>query len=292
VPVAAAAPALILTVVLALLLVVLLVNVAIYQNGKHARAFALNLPVISIPIVSAIDWIIAFNVAAARVIDIEITAVLVGAINALGHFAVLAFNAAGAVILTLIHATAATAAAAWALAVHIYQIDLPAVAARVAALERLEGAVSAAVQLAISSAIALAVLPLNIALEGLGATQRAQAAIISIYRPLWDSLAKVPAGAAYTIVVTAAEVTVLRTQVAALQGQLATAQAGVSALERTVADQQAIVARLTALLAIAGAGAIALENLLRLGRDPCMCLTSGAFSDLPMRVEALENFGA
>jgi hypothetical protein len=43
-------------------------------------------------------------------------------------------------------------------------------------------------------------------------------------------------------------------------------------------------------LAIAGAAVI--ENVIRLGKDPCYCLNAGMFSDLPGRVEALENFGA
>ena len=74
-------------------------------------------------------------------------------------------------------------------------------------------------------------------------------------------------------------------------GQLAGLRAGVTGLERAIEGERATLGRLVSLLGLAGLGALALENLADLARDPCRCLTGGPFSDLEDRVEALENAG-
>src|SRR5690242_19948272 len=109
-PLALAAPELLVVVVLALLLVLLLVNLQLYQNGRQARSFVSGWPVISGLAVTAIDWILAFDVQAVRFIDDAIGHLLISAVQAFGRLVVLSFNLAGAAILALIHHTAAIAA--------------------------------------------------------------------------------------------------------------------------------------------------------------------------------------
>lgn len=290
-PVAAVLPELLAVLAVAFLLVLLLVSVQLYQNGGQARSFALNLPVVASPVVSAIDWLLGYLLQAARVVDGAIEGVLVGSAQALGNLVVAVVNVAGAAIFALIHALAATVSADHAALGTLQSSTIPSLRAGIAAVESALAAEVGLVPRLIAAAIAAALVPINTELQALGATERALSAVVSTYRPLWDSLAAVPGGAARGIILSEQAIAALQAQVGILERDLGQTQSGVSALERTVAAQQATIIRLSTLLTLAGAGTLALDVLLRLARDPCYCLTQGAFSDLPMRVEALEAFG-
>lgn len=285
---ALAAPEVIGFIVLALLLVILLVNAQLYQNGRQARSFAVNLPVVAGPVVSAIDWLIGFDIQAARAIDSQLSAWLVASTQAFGRLVVVAFNAAGAAILALIHHTAAAASSALTLATHLSTAVIPALESRVASLERLEGSVSAVVRAAIAAAVAVAVAGLESELAGVRQQATSTQQQLDTYRPLLNSLAAIPGGAAALLLSEASTVATLTARVGVLERELGQAESGVTALERTIAAQAATLAQLAALGILAGAGAAVIENLLRLARDPCYCLTQGAFSDLPGRVASLE----
>lgn len=69
-----------------------------------------------------------------------------------------------------------------------------------------------------------------------------------------------------------------------LRGNLGQLEGRIGEIEQTL--------RLVLPLAtLAALGAVAIENLRNVARDPCYCLHSGDLSDLPFRVEALEELG-
>lgn len=65
----------------------------------------------------------------------------------------------------------------------------------------------------------------------------------------------------------------------------------VGALERAETDLARDLAKVLPLAIVVAVGLAGVRNLERLARDPCHCLTLGDFSDLPSRVEALEELG-
>lgn len=290
-PLAAAAPELLVVFVAALLLALLLVSVQLYQNGKQARSFALNLPVVAIPVVSAVDWLIAFNVQAARYVDNALGNFLVLSITSFGRMVVFAFNTAGAAILFLIRDTAAQANAANNLARHIEFVELPAVGAALDALGALRTVVSDAVRGFVVTTVAAATLPILARLSAAEGVNAAQQQTLDTYRPMWQQLAAVPGGAATAIALLQVEFAALRAQVGVLEAELSGAQNGVSALERQIAAQSSQLARLAAVGVLAGAGVAVVAELVRIAENPCEVCPGLNLSDLEGRVASMELSG-
>lgn len=290
-PVVAAAPELALALVVALMLVLLLVSVQLYQNGKQARSFAVGLPVISAPVLTAVDWLIGFNIQAARLVDTALGDLVLLSIQGFGRLVVLSFNAAGAVLLILIHSTAAAAQTAHALAVKLETVEVPALSARVGGLERALTADTAALKAFILASLSSAVAPVLARLGAAEGVIGAQQRVIDTYRPMWDQLAGVPGGAAAGIASLRAQVSVLSVQVAALEATLGQTQAGASALERQIAAQQSAVARLAAVGVIAGAGEVVIAEILRIAENPCEVCPGLNLNDLEGRVASMELAG-
>lgn len=74
-------------------------------------------------------------------------------------------------------------------------------------------------------------------------------------------------------------------------GRLAGIEAGVRGLGTAL---QGIEGQVTATLPLSlaiGTSVIAIENLVRLSKDPCWCLTQGPLNDIPTRLSALEGIG-
>lgn len=290
-PIVAVLPELLAVLVAALLLVLLLVSAQLYYNGRQARGFAGGLPIIASPVITAIDGLLATIQHAAELVDKTLQAQLVWAVQGLGHIVVVAFNAAGAVILTLIHHTAALLAVTVVELTHLRTVVVPQLGVRLA------GAVTELVRLRDHVIAALvhdvAGLAHFVTVELVGrvmAVERAVAALIPFLGML-ERLASLGFDPAAALQADAQQLGRIAGGVGALGADLGAIGARVGTLETDLANSQATLARLVALLALAGVGAVALENLLRLAKDPCYCLTQGSFSDLPGRVEALENFG-
>lgn len=74
-------------------------------------------------------------------------------------------------------------------------------------------------------------------------------------------------------------------------GRLAGIEAGVRSLGGVVQGIESQVTSTLPLSLAIGTSVIAIENLVRLSKDPCWCLTQGPLNDLPMRIAALEGIG-
>lgn len=287
-PIAAAAPELIALVVVALLLALLLVVLQVYSNAKQARSFALNLPVISDPALTAIDTITGLLVAAAGVVDRAVSSLLVDAIQAFGRLVKLAFSITGVNLLTLIRALALQLATTAAIADAVEQVELPALRARVQALEQAQHVVSLAVQAAIAAAIGVEALARAAEIAPVRRQAIATAEAVDTYLPMLSRLASLPQDAAQSIAAVLALSAALTAAVARLQAQALALEQGVSVLERTVADQQALIRKLAALLTLAGVGVIGIAELARIARNPCQVCEGLDLNDLEGRVASLE----
>lgn len=290
-PIALAAPEIIVILGLALLLVLLLVAAQLYANGRQARSFTVNLPVIADPSTAALDFLLAAVVAVARIADDQVTNFLMAAITSFGRLVVYAFNSAGAALLFLIHDTAAKANTAYALAVQAQTSGLPALSARVEALGSTETADIASVKAFTLNAVSVAALGILARLvsdEGvIGGQQRT----IDTYRPLWDRLAAVPGGVPATLVAQAQAIALLTAQVADLRRALGVEEGGVSALERSIAGQGAALKQLAGVGVIAAAGEVVVAELVRIAENPCGVCPGLNLNDLEGRVASLELAG-
>lgn len=95
-------------------------------------------------------------------------------------------------------------------------------------------------------------------------------AAIQAYAPLLRTLAEIDAG---------------------MVGGIRTLPRRVADLETGEADILKDMAKVLPLSVLAALGLVAIANLARVAKDPCYCLNLGDFSDLPMRVAALEEMG-
>lgn len=287
-PIAATLPEFMLVVAVALLLVVLLVNVQLYQNGHQARSFALNLPVVANPVVSAIDWLISFNLQAARLIDTALEIVAVQSAQALANLIVTIVNIAAATLIALIHSTAQQAGRAEALAIHIEVVELVAVRQQLAQLAAEIGHVqqveTAQLQAAVAAIERTLATDLARALAAAAVVERQ----LAPYLPMLARLAELPQDAAQTILRLLALTGELGAAVAVLEAQAVTLESGVSALERSIANQQALLGRLAILLTLAAAGAVAIQELVRIARNPCEVCQGLNINDLEARVASVE----
>lgn len=290
-PVALAAPDLLAILAIAFVLVLLLVALSIYATARQARGYAVDMPVISGPLVAAVDHVIAFDLSVARAVDNLVNSVLVSAVTAFGRLVVAIFNAAGAAILLTIHATADDASYAYAHVLTIEGKELPALAGRVGAIESLQEPLRSAVRGLARSEAQAAAAPILARLAGLELAVAQQAAAISTYRPLWDSLARVPGGVAYQLSRDAAQLAALAAAVGALDAALGAESSGVSALERSIAQQQAQLAKLAGLGALSLAGTAVVAELIRIAENPCMVCPGLNLNDLEGRVSSLELGG-
>lgn len=290
-PVAIAIPEVVVLVVVGLLLVVLLVGLQLTANGRQARSFAVNLPVVADPTTAALDWVLQQVAQGMRVVDYALSEAATEAANALGDFVVHVVNSAGAIFIVLVHRTADAAASAYALAVEIEDTELPAIRATqgelVSALQADFGAAKAFTLTAVAGAVA----PVLGRLGAAESVNAAQQQVIDAYRPMWAQLAAVPGGAAREIVLLTAQVATLTAAVGSLEAQLGQTSSGVSALERQVAAQQAALGRLAVVGVIAGAGAAVAAELVRIAENPCEVCPGLDLNDLEGRVAGLELAG-
>lgn len=287
-PVALAAGEIWALVMFALVAALLLTLIVAYSIARQARPGAAGLPVVGNPVVGLIDQVSIWIVGTAGLVDILMSDVLVFAIRGFGRLVSIVMHYAGAPLLATVQALIQTATAAFvsvdALMAHI----VPALAARVAVLENTTAALGTSL-LAVLAArlselrrtIEAEVLPdLAFAVAGVRALQA--------YEAMLRQLAALPLGAAGAILDLYRVGQAERAARLALAAQVAVLGTGVSVLERQLADQKAIVAKLTGLLVLAGAGALVLENVLRVGRNPCRPCGDFDLTDAEVRLAMLE----
>lgn len=290
-PIALAAPEVIGVVLVALILVVMLVALQLYSSGRQARAFAVNLPVVADPVTAALDFVLALVVSGARVVDLQFSNWLYGGVAAFGRFVVLAFNAAGAALLSLIHDTAARAVRAEALATHVEVVELPALYAELQATRAALDALALRIVPALQAQVATDERTIGQQAARILALEQVVARDLAPYVPMLARLASLPVDAAEEIGRLAALVAGLTAAESILGAQAGILSGGVSALERQVGQQQAALERLAALGVLAVAGSAVLAELVRIGRDPCGVCSGLNLSDLEGRVALLEVSG-
>lgn len=290
-PVAAALPELVVVIVAALLVALVLTSAQLYLNGKQARGYAVNLPVIANPVTTAIDALLNAIKSAAHAVDPILNDVMIRGVQGFAALVVLCVNSAGALFISGVHAVQAQAAQLSIDLTHVINVVVPQFHAQLVALANDLGHLRDVVVADLSAQMTLL---LTRTVPGLVARLVALETSVTALVPflgMLQALAGLPVAPAKWLIQDAAAIANLGADVGVIERDLSDIFGRVRTLEDQLADARSTLARLVTLLALAGVGAVALENLLRVARDPCYCLNDGGFSDLPGRVEALENFG-
>lgn len=262
-----------------------------YFEATRARASASGFPIVGSVIADAITGLIVRIQQAAGIVDTAFNVLALDSIRAIGRLVVLAFQFAGAALIVTVAWLGKEAAQATANIHYLFTVEIPRAVHRIVALEHgLVHLANVVVGQLAARVAALDAYVVHVVVVRLVAAEQQLLALVP-FLPLLQRLAAFEQATAIAIGAESAQLGRIGGAVGVLEGDITQVWQHVGQLERAITEQQAVIAKLVALLTLAGLGAVALENVVRLAKDPCYCLTTGGFSDLPGRVEALENFG-